>query len=182
MKLKEIIPHLTMKSIIVVGLIVVFIITFQAVDAALYKIKKNDATVQEWFDQSIPVFQTDPAGDVPVADEDIIQTWVATGDDNTFNFMMQLNADPALDSQWRQAAAYIDCDMDGEIIHTIHTLGKEYSRVIMISGDSDMKDSLDYIRDNYDVEVWIVSHQENLSNKYSDHNVISIEDLLKNRR
>ncbi len=77
---------------------------------------------------------------------------------------------------------YEDCDMDGEIIHSIHTLGKEYARVILVSGDSDMKPALDYIRDMYDVETWVVSHRENLSNAYRDYNTIGIAELLKYRR
>jgi uncharacterized LabA/DUF88 family protein len=74
---------------------------------------------------------------------------------------------------------YEDCDMDGEIIHIIHTLGKDYSRVVLISGDGDMKPSLDYIHDTFGVEIWIVSHKETVSNKYKkENNVLTIKELL----
>jgi hypothetical protein len=106
--------HLALRLIGALLVVVLIFISFQVVKAALYQINTNDATVQEWFDQGVPIFQTDPAGDVPVPEEDILTTWVATGDNNTFNFMMELNADPALNLQYRQAVAYIDCDMDGD--------------------------------------------------------------------
>ena len=77
---------------------------------------------------------------------------------------------------------YEDCDMDADIIHTIHTIGPEYSRVVMISGDSDMKQALDYIKDKYSVEIWIVAHRENISSQYKNDNVIFIDNLLKEDR
>jgi hypothetical protein len=77
---------------------------------------------------------------------------------------------------------YEDCDMDGDIIHMIHTMGKDYSRVILISGDGDMKPSLDYIKENYKTEVWIVSHPENLSRVYKNDNVMDIAELLTEKR
>lgn len=78
----------------------------------------------------------------------------------------------------RRVYEYEECDMDGEIIHTIHTLGPIYSRVILLSGDKDMKTSLDYIREHYGVEIWVISHKERLSNEYSDSNVIELHELL----
>jgi uncharacterized LabA/DUF88 family protein len=68
--------------------------------------------------------------------------------------------------------------MDGEIIHYIHTIGKKYARVVLISGDSDMKPAMDYIRDNYGVETWVVAHKESMSNLYRNGNFVLIEDIL----
>jgi uncharacterized LabA/DUF88 family protein len=73
---------------------------------------------------------------------------------------------------------YEDCDMDGEIIHFIHTVGKNYDRIVMISGDSDMKPALDFVMKEYNVEIWIVAHKETISNLYRDYNVINIGDLV----
>lgn len=105
-------------TILLIGLFV--FITYQVVyayhviNADQYSINKTDASVQEWFDQNVRVWHPDPAGDVPNADEDIINTWVATGDNLTLNFLMQLNEDPALNNMLRHAVAYIDCDLDGK--------------------------------------------------------------------
>lgn len=79
----------------------------------------------------------------------------------------------------RMTYQYEDCDMDANIIHVIHTIGKDYSRVVLISGDSDMKQALEYIRDEYSVEIWVVSHKENLSHEYNNNNVITIGELFK---
>ena len=74
---------------------------------------------------------------------------------------------------------YEECDMDGEIIHYMHTVGKNFGRVILISGDSDMKPTIDHLISEYMVEVWIISHSENLSRKYIDeNNVLTLYDLI----
>jgi len=108
---------LRILTILLIGLVV--FITYQVVyayhviNADQYAINKTDASVQEWFDQNVRLWHPDAADDVPNADEDIINTWVATGDNFTLNFLMQLNEDPALDNMLRHAVAYIDCDLDG---------------------------------------------------------------------
>jgi len=86
--------------------------------AAIYNIDTDDGTVNEWFSQGIPVFQTDPAGDTingggPT--DDILQAWVATGNGgNTLYFLMELADQPPLSTNSsRTAVASIDCDFDG---------------------------------------------------------------------
>ncbi len=75
--------------------------------------------------------------------------------------------------------SYEECDMDGEIIHYIHTLGKSFSRIVLISGDSDMEPALKHIREEYGIEVWIISHIENMSNIYKDnYNTMGLDKLM----
>jgi hypothetical protein len=100
-------------------LIAIFAVLFMAVSvayAALYTISTTDNSVSEWFSQGIPVFQTDPAGDVPTPDEDIINTWVAAEDSNgdgtgdTINFLVEVNGSPALNTLGRVIVASLDCN------------------------------------------------------------------------
>jgi len=114
MKRKWINSSLALRVLIVLFFVFSMFVVVRIVKAALYNINTTDETVQEWFDQGIEVFQTDPSGDVPNGDEDILNAWVATGDDFTFYFMMELNAETPLESMLRHAVAYIDCDMDGD--------------------------------------------------------------------
>ncbi len=78
----------------------------------------------------------------------------------------------------RRVYEYEECDMDAEIIHHIHTLGKRYSRIILVSGDRDMKTSLDYIKEQYNSEIWIISHKERLSAVYKENNVLELQVLM----
>ncbi len=74
---------------------------------------------------------------------------------------------------------YEECDMDGEIIHEILTNGIHYSRIILISGDSDMKKSLTYMMNRYGTEVCIIAHRENMSKKYGEEfTTIYLDELL----
>jgi hypothetical protein len=101
-------------------LIAIFAVLFMAVSvayAALYTISTTDNSVSEWFSQGVPVFQTDPAGDVATADEDIISTWVAAEDSNsdgtgdTINFLVEMKGSPALSTNaFRVVVASIDCN------------------------------------------------------------------------
>ena len=77
--------------------------------------------------------------------------------------------------------SYEECDMDAEIVHTIHSIGKYYSRIILFSGDSDMKSSLDYVAEEHNTEIVIVSHKEHLSNKYKDYRCIYLHELMDDR-
>ena len=97
--------------------------------------------------------------------------------------IVSLNKNIVIEDGVKKLHYYEECDMDGEIIHTIHTIGKLYSRVIMVSGDNDMKCALDYIRDVYGVEVWIIAHAENLSNSYKEeNNTIELHKLLNKEK
>ena len=111
--------------------------------AAIYTIDTDDGSISEWAAQGIPVFQTDPTGDTQnggTPNDDIVQTWVATGNNgNTLYFLMELNADPALDADSnRSAAASIDCDNDGidqEPEDRIVTYWPQNDWVIISQGD-----------------------------------------------
>lgn len=111
---KEIIKVL--RLLVVLVAVCVLFMAGKEVLAALYNINTNDnpASVQEWFDQNVPVWHTDAVGDVPVATEDIVNTWVATGNDDRIYFLMELAAAPALETMLREAVAYLDCDGDGD--------------------------------------------------------------------
>ena len=112
--------------------------TYQTASAVLVTINKTDVSVDEWFTQGVPLFYTDPAGDVANPDEDMLNAWVASGDDSTLNFLMELNADTAMQTQLRHAAAYIDCDMDGvpgEADDIIITYEPYQNQVWILTGD-----------------------------------------------
>ena len=104
-------------------LIAIFAALFMTVSVAhaiLYTISTTDNSVSEWFSQGVPVFQTDPAGDVATADEDIINTWVAAEDSNgdgigdTINFLVEMKGSPALSTNaFRAVVASIDCTNNG---------------------------------------------------------------------
>ena len=80
-----------------------------------------------------------------------------------------------------QVYSYEECDMDAEIVHVIHTVGKNYSRIILMSGDSDMKCALDYITQEHGTEVVIIAHKENLSRVYKDYRCIYLHELMDTR-
>ena len=75
----------------------------------------TDNSIDEW--ENVPVFQTDPAGDVPTPDEDIVEIKVANspaeGQVKEVFFLMKVAGNPALQGQYRAAAASIDCDGNG---------------------------------------------------------------------
>ena len=95
-------------------------LTFTIVGAIKYTISTNDSTgVSEWFDQSIPVFQTDIIeGDPLRADEDIVNAWIATGVDNQLYFMVEMAGNPAInkpDQPYNGVGVWLDCNADGDI-------------------------------------------------------------------
>lgn len=96
--------------------LMISVIAAQKVLAALYTINTNDnpATVQEWFNQGVPIWQADEVGDVENPKDDIVNTWVATGNDAHIYFMMELAGAPALEDMLHSAIAYLDCDGDGD--------------------------------------------------------------------
>lgn len=78
---------------------------------------------------------------------------------------------------------YHDGDMDSAIIHYLLTKGKNYNRIVLVSGDADMKNSLDFLSDEYNIEIWIVSHRERISKKYSsEYNILTIDELINEER
>jgi len=86
--------------------------------ATIYNIDTDDASIDEWQNQGISVFQTDATNDTAnggTSNDDIVNVWVATGNGgDTLYFLMELNDDPALNQDNnRSGAASIDCDNDG---------------------------------------------------------------------
>lgn len=77
--------------------------------------------------------------------------------------------------------AYEECDMDAKIIHTILTIGRDFERIILLSGDDDMYDSLKYLKDEYGTDIVVIAHKENLSGKMKEFNHIFLHDLLNNK-
>jgi len=102
---------------IFIGVVGLLLLSYGTVAAVRYNIDLNETipTVDDWL--GIPVFVTDDLGDVPTADEDIINAWVATSDTGSpvnLNFLVQVNASLAVNGAERGVAAYIDCeDPDG---------------------------------------------------------------------
>jgi len=76
---------------------------------------------------------------------------------------------------------YEECDMDAKIIHTILTIGREFERIILLSGDDDMYDSLKFVKDEYGTEVIVIAHKENLSGKMKEFKHIFLHELLNNK-
>lgn len=112
-------------------LIAIFAVLFMTVSVAyaiLYTISTTDGHVNEWSNQNIPLFQSDPVGDVSTPDEDIINAWVAAEDSNgdgigdTINFLVEVNGSPALSTNvdlggppikwwtYRVVVASLDCN------------------------------------------------------------------------
>jgi hypothetical protein len=89
--------------------------------AAMYIINTNDASVEEWTAQSIPVFLSDPVDGSVTANVDMLDTWVARSLTNTnfisptLNFRMQFNSSSPLQTAATAAIAILDCDNDNVI-------------------------------------------------------------------
>lgn len=75
----------------------------------------TDNSIDEWA--NVPVFQTDPQGDAPVSDEDVIEVKVsnspADGSTTEVYFLMKTAGNPAMQGQYKAAIASIDCDGNG---------------------------------------------------------------------
>lgn len=98
----------------------VFLASAATLWAAGYVIDTNDNTVTEWQSQGIPTFQNDPAGDTPIATDDLIAVAVANADIKQTNgnvpglaFRAQMSSPPALIQPLRGIAAMLDCDRNG---------------------------------------------------------------------
>lgn len=74
--------------------------------------------------------------------------------------------------------SYEECDMDANIIHHILTLGREYSRVVLLSGDDDMLESLKYLQTELGTEIVVIAHKENMSKKLKEFRSIYLHELL----
>lgn len=74
--------------------------------------------------------------------------------------------------------SYEECDMDANIIHTILTLGREYSRIILLSGDDDMYESLIHLQRELGTEIVVIAHKENLSERMKDFRYIYLHEVL----
>lgn len=111
------------RTVILLVTLTLALLPATAAFASLYTISTTDNSVDEWFNQGVPLFQPDPVGDDSggVPDEDIINTWVAAEDSNgdssgdTLNFLVEVNGSPALSTNTysRIVAASIDCNDNG---------------------------------------------------------------------
>lgn len=100
-------------------LLVLFALSFTALTAyaLIYTIDTDDGSVAEWANQGVPVFKTDPLDYTVEPQSDIVNTWVATGENNLY-FLMEVDAAPALQPSGqnpppRLGVAALDCDQDG---------------------------------------------------------------------
>ena len=75
----------------------------------------TDNSIDEWA--NVPVFQTDPSGDVTPPDDDIIEIKVANspsdGAPTDVFFLLKVAGNPALQGKYRAVIATIDCDGNG---------------------------------------------------------------------
>jgi hypothetical protein len=117
-------------------IVVTLVGTVSVALAAMYNISTTDDTITDWV--GVSVFQTDPRGEVTNADEDIINVWVASSLEisgtetiTNLNFLMETAGAPALNRQYRGAAAIMDCDGDG--------VGNEdHDRMVIYGRNDDM--------------------------------------------
>lgn len=98
----------------------VFLLLSTALWAAAYVIDTNDGSVAEWSAQSIPVFQSDPTGDTPIATDDLLAVAVASADIKQaagnvpgLAFRAEVAFPPAASQPARAVAAMLDCDRNG---------------------------------------------------------------------
>jgi hypothetical protein len=98
----------------------VFLAFAGALLAAQAIIDTNDNTLAEWTSQSIPLFQTDPAGDTPITSDDLVNVSVASADIKQasgnvpgLTFRAQTSFPPSLSQPGRAVAAMLDCDRNG---------------------------------------------------------------------
>jgi len=105
------ITNITSKTIIVSIVVVAVLLIAVTAVYGQHDIDIDDDSIDDWA--GIPVFQTDPA-DASPPDEDIINTWVATGNDNYLYFLAEMNGSPALAGAKKGVAALIDCNNDGD--------------------------------------------------------------------
>jgi hypothetical protein len=75
--------------------------------------------------------------------------------------------------------SYEECDMDANIVHHILTLGRDYARVILLSGDDDMHESLKYIQEQCGTEVVVIAHKENMSNVMKEFKHMYLHELIE---
>jgi hypothetical protein len=130
--------------------LVMMLISATIAFATLYNVNTNDGNVNEWQSQGIPGFQTDPAGDTingGGSTEDIIETRVASGNDNTLYFLLKTAAAPAVNAPGYIAVASIDCnhngidqEFDDRLIVYMPHLGSPVGpeRVMVYTGDQSM--------------------------------------------
>jgi hypothetical protein len=119
------------KLNIAFALTIIFIVSsFFVVGAITYTISTNDANgVSEWFDQAIPIFQTDASGDTSSSrpDEDIVNAWIAKGygddvDDEQLYFMVEMAGNPAIskpDEPFNGVGVWLDCDANGSTTDSV---------------------------------------------------------------
>ncbi len=73
---------------------------------------------------------------------------------------------------------YEECDMDANIIYSMLTLGIKYKRVILLSGDDDMYETLKYMEETLKTDIIVIAHRENLSEKMKKFRYIYLHELL----
>lgn len=123
--------------------------------AAFYAINANDADVSEWSAQDVPLFLNDPADDIVATyagehQSDIVNSWVATGDDHRLYFLVEMADGTALetnpqDPEPRVIAALLDCDRDGnphERDDLLIAYGPMDDTVWLLSGDQNQGGAL----------------------------------------
>jgi len=104
-------------KILLVSIFVLIIATIgcSAEGGASAGFNANDSGYDEW--SGVPVFTTDPAGDVPNPDEDILEVKVANspadGGTKEVYFLMKVTGNPALQGQYKASIVSIDCDGNG---------------------------------------------------------------------
>ena len=74
--------------------------------------------------------------------------------------------------------SYEECDMDANIIHSMMTIGKDYSRIVLLSGDDDMYNSLKYMQDTLGTEIIVIAHKENMSEQMKNFSHMYLHELV----
>ena len=116
MKIKIYSAKITNKSLYILVLLLVIVIAgCSGGTGEVGGFSTSDGSIDEWG--GVPVFYTDPTGDTPNPDEDIVEIKVtntpAGGEAEAMFFLMKTVGNPALQGQFKAVVASIDCDGNG---------------------------------------------------------------------
>ena len=116
MNLKFNSTHITKKGLyIIVFLLVIVIAGCSGGTGEVGGFSTSDGSIDEWA--GVPVFYSDPTGDVPNPDEDIVEIKVANapagGATEAMFFLMKTAGNPALQGKFKAAVVSIDCVGNG---------------------------------------------------------------------
>jgi hypothetical protein len=136
---------LNKSQIFIIGITMVSVTALLSVSivmAALFTINTNNNSASDW--SGVPVFQTDPSGDLNAActggdgTVDIIETYVASGPEGSdpvewIYFRIRTASANAVSTENHIVSAYLDCPPFGEDIKDLNVMYFGYDDVIVFA-------------------------------------------------